>query len=280
MSGRTAGRHRLGVGLVLASTVPFALAGIFTRLIGADLWSVLAWRGLIGGVVIWLYALAREGRVPLGWRGWTLALVGGAASVAFLAAFWRTSVANVTLIYAMAPFAAAMLDRMIRGAPVRAAVMRSAALSALGVGVIVAGGIGAPGRVGDLLALVMMVLFALYTVLIRAFPKAPALRAAALSALLLFAAGLALGAPFAVAPDDLPGLLAFGLSFALAVILFTEGALRIMPAEAGLYGGAEVPLALIFAWVILSEAPPLTTVMGGALVMGAVLWRGWRDLAR
>ena len=42
--------HRLGVALVLASTVPFALSGVFTRLITADVWVVLSWRGLIGGL--------------------------------------------------------------------------------------------------------------------------------------------------------------------------------------------------------------------------------------
>ena len=34
--------HRTGVILVLASTLPFALSGIFTRAISADIWSVLA----------------------------------------------------------------------------------------------------------------------------------------------------------------------------------------------------------------------------------------------
>ena len=137
MSAGRAARHRQGVLLVLASTVPFALAGVFTKIITADVWSVLlAWRGLIGG-----------GR-PMGWRGWVLALTGAAASLAFLGAFRLTAVANVTLIYAMAPFAAALIDRLARGVPMRPAVMRSAALSAAGVGIIVAGGRGRGGAMG------------------------------------------------------------------------------------------------------------------------------------
>ena len=102
-------QHRLGLILVCASTVPFAMAGIFTRLIAADVWTVLIWRGVIGGVLIALYARRSERGLAMGWQGWVLALVGGLASIAFLAAFRMTYVANVTLIYALAPFAAAGL---------------------------------------------------------------------------------------------------------------------------------------------------------------------------
>ena len=121
--------HRTGVILVLASTLPLALSGIFTRAISADILSVLAWRGLIGGGLILAYALWREGARPMGARGWLLACVSGAASVAFLSAFRATHVANVTLIYTTAPFAAAALDRAIRSEPASRRVMRAAILS-------------------------------------------------------------------------------------------------------------------------------------------------------
>jgi drug/metabolite transporter (DMT)-like permease len=272
--------HRLGVALVCASAVPFAMAGIFTRLIQADLWTVLVWRGLIGGVLIFAYARLHERGLAMGWRGWTLAVVGGMASIAFLAAFRMTFVANVTLIYAMAPFAAAGLDRLIRGEKVRPEVLRAALLSVAGVVVIVGGGLGGVHLAGDFMALLMMGLFALYTVLIRAFPGAPLLTAAALSSLPPVAIGLVLGAPLSVGHGDVARLALFGLSFALAVVLFTEGARRTPAAEAGLYGGLEVPLAVGFAWLWLVEAPPALTLVGGVLVMGAVVWRGWRDLSR
>lgn len=274
-------QHRLGVGLILGSTVPFALAGVFTRLIEADVWSVLGWRGCIGGVLIYAYARFSEGgsAQPMGRRGWLVALVGAVASVAFLSAFRLTTIANVTLIYATAPFVAAILDRLIRGERMRAEVMRSAAISVAGVGMIVAGGLGGHGWVGDGLAICMTVLMTLYVVMIRAWPEVPALKAGALSGLPLVALGLLLGSPFAVSGSDVVWLCLFGLSFAGAVILFTEGARRIPAAETGLYGGAETPLAVLFAWAILSEWPPLATFVGGAVILAVVFWRGWRDLS-
>ncbi|MEZ5778362.1 MAG: DMT family transporter [Paracoccaceae bacterium] len=270
--------RQAGILLVLASAVPFALSGVFTRIIPAGLWNVLAWRGLVGGAVILVYALWREGGGPMGWRGWLIAIVGAAASLAFLAAFRMTYVANVALIYATAPFAAAGLDWLIRGQAAPASILRAAAVSLVGVAVIVAGGLGAGRLPGDLMALCMVGLFALYTVMIRAFDKAPAMRAGAFSALLLFVAGCILGQPFSVPFAALPGLAGFGCSFALAVVLFTEGARRIAAAEAGFYGGAEVPFAVIFAWLILGETPPWATIVGGTIVVSVVAWRGVSDL--
>jgi drug/metabolite transporter (DMT)-like permease len=180
----------------------------------------------------------------------------------------------------MAPFTAAALDRIIRAEPIRPAVMRSALVSALGVGVIVIGGLGGGQAAGDLMAVAMLGLFSLYIVLIRAFPGAPAMRAAALSSVFPVVAGLMLGAPVAVSPQDMALLVAFGLSFALANIAFTEGARRIPAAEAGLYGGLEVPVAVVLAGLVLGEAPPAATLAGGGLVMAAVVWRGLADLRR
>ena len=105
-------RRVLGIALVVASTAFFALAGVFTKAIAADAWTIASWRGLVGFVVIAAYVLIRRygfghaGSLRLGWRGWLLAIVGGTASIAFISSFKYTFVANVTIIYATVPFAA------------------------------------------------------------------------------------------------------------------------------------------------------------------------------
>ncbi|MCV2865437.1 DMT family transporter [Albidovulum sediminicola] len=264
-------RHRAGVLLVLASTLPFALAGIFTRAITTDIWTILAWRGLIGGGLVLVYALWREGARPMRARGWLLACVSGAASVAFLSAFRLTSVANVSLIYATAPFAAAALDWVTSREPIRARVMRAALMSCLGVALVVTGGLGQGRVAGDLLALVMTALMAATTILIRRSGDVPVLRAMAAAAIPLTLAGVAFGNPLAVSLPDVALLAGFGASFALATILLTEGARRIPPAEAAFLGGAEVPVAIALAALLLAEWPPLLTWGGGAIVLAAVL---------
>ena len=71
----------------------------------------------------------------------------------------------------------------------------------------------------------------------------------------------------------------FGLVFAVSLVLWTEGVRLIPAAEAGLLGSSETPFSILLAWIVLSEAPPLVTVAGGLLVLGAVLGHAGADLA-
>ncbi|RWX58687.1 EamA family transporter, partial [Mesorhizobium sp. M2A.F.Ca.ET.039.01.1.1] len=53
---------------------------------------------------------------------------------------------------------------------------------------------------------------------------------------------------------------------------------RLMPAaESGLLGSAEVPFAILFALIFLGEAPPVASVIGGAIVLCAVFAHAGRD---
>jgi drug/metabolite transporter (DMT)-like permease len=280
-----AGRF-LGATLVIASAAVFGLAGVLTKSIAADPLTIACWRGLVGGVFITLYVVARApaGRrlsgFRLGWRGLLLATIGAVASVAFIAAFKHTYVANVAIIYATVPFAAALLERLMLGERIRPRTAFAAGCSLAGVAVMAMAGLGAASLAGDGLAVVMMFLCALYMVLIRAFRDTPVVLAAAISGFELFVLGWLVADPMAVNRHDAFLLVAFGVSFALASILWTEGTRLVTAAESGLLGSAEVPFAILFGFVILSEVPPAASIFGGAIVLAAVFAHTWLDYRR
>ncbi len=285
MSTDSDSSRALGILLIVASTVFFALAGIFTSLSTSDPMTIAGWRGLVGAVLITLYVVwraRRDGAAPvfrLGWRGWMLSLVGAVSSVFFIASFKFTYVANVAVIYATVPFMAAAIEWPVLGEKPRARTMATALASLFGVGIIMSGGMAGGHLFGDLLALLMTVGCAIYLVMIRAFRDTPVVWAAAVSALMVFATSFVVAEPLAVAPADLAVIGAFGFSFAAAVILWTEGAMRLPAAEAGLLGAAEVPLAVAFAWMILGQVTPAASLLGGAVVLVAVLFHAGSDLA-
>ena len=274
----------LGALLVGLSAAVFGIAGVLTKAISADPLVINCWRGFFGGLFITAYVLFRRSRngasMRLGWRGWLLAFVGGTASIAFIAAFKAGYVANVAIIYATVPFAAALLALLLLGERVRLQTMLAALVSIAGVSVMAFSGVGAGNSRGDALALVMMLLSALYMVLVRKFRDAPVVWAGAVSAFMLFGFGWLVADPLSVSARDMVLLFAFGLSFAVAAILWTEGA-RLIPApEAGLLGSAEVPFAILFAWIFLSERPPVASWIGGAIVLSAVFAHGYLDWRR
>lgn len=266
-----------GVALVLLSTVVFSFSGVLTKMIESGTWTVACWRGLFGAIIIMAYVMIKDRSNPVsaiagvGWRGWLLAGVGSVASFAFILAFKLTYVANVAIIYATVPFMAAVLEWRLLGARADRRTLSLALISLFGVGFMVWGGIGAGGNLGNMVAMFMTFSMALYMVLIRAFGEAYAMIAGAISAFQLFIAGLFVINPLAVSASDAGLLVLFGASFAIAVILWTEGTLRIPAAEAGFLGTAETPLAVLFAWLILTELPPAASLVGGAIVLAMVM---------
>ena len=282
---RADANHLLGVVLIVASTAFFALAGIFTKAATTtDPLTIACWRGFVGSLVIGAYVYVRRDRArpatsfSLGWRGWALAVVGALSSIAFIAAFKYTYVANVAVIYATVPFMAAAIEWLALGNRTRMQTMATAAVSLVGVVVIMAGSLGGGNLFGDGLAVLMTFGCAVYLVMVRAYRGTPVVWAAAVSSALLFLGGWMVDDPLAISGHDFAVIATFGLSFSAASILWTEGA-RFLPAsESGLLGATEVPLAILFAWLILSELPPMQSVVGGAIVLVAVFAHAGRDM--
>ncbi len=279
-----ANERLLGVVLVTASAAVFGLAGVLTKSIHADPLTINCWRGLVGGLLVAVYVFWRRRRdgsstrpLRLGWRGWFMAVVGACASIAFIAAFKNTYVANVAIIYATAPFVAALLGWLLLRERVRSQTLLCAILSLGGVGAMVFSGLGTGRPLGDGLALVMTCGSALYMVLVRKFRNTPVVWAGAVSALMLFVLGWLVTDPLAISARDAVLLAAFGASYAVASVMWTEGARLIPAAEAGLLGSAEVPFAVLFGWLFLAEIPPAASLAGGAAVLAAIFAHAGRD---
>ncbi len=273
----------LGIVLVSASAAVFALTGVLTKSIHADPLTITCWRGFVGSILITLYVLWRRRRsggqesLRLGWRGWLLAVEGALGSIAFICAFKFTFVANVAIIYATAPFVTALLAFVLVREQFRLQTMIAAAVSLCGVAIMVWSGFGTGNLLGDFLALLMTIGSALYMIMVRAFRETPVVWAGAVSAFLLFVLGWFVTDPLAVSLRDAVLLVTFGASFALSSILWTEGA-RLIPApESGLLGSAEVPFAILFAFLFLAEIPPAASMIGGAIVLCAVFAHAGRD---
>jgi drug/metabolite transporter (DMT)-like permease len=156
----------------------------------------------------------------------------------------------------------------------------AAAFALLGVLVVVAGGLGSGSIAGDAVALAMTLANALYIALIRLFRDSPVVLAGAVSALQLFIVGWLVANPLAVSRPDAVLLVLFGVAFAVAVVLWTEGTRMVPAAEAGLLGSTETPFAILLAWLLLAELPPLASAIGGGVVLAAVFAHAARDLAR
>jgi drug/metabolite transporter (DMT)-like permease len=272
-----------GLVFVVMSAIAFSVAGILTKTIQSDVWVIGSWRGFVGGLLIVGYVYLRAKRrseaspFRLGWRGWVLASLIAGSGLAFVAAFKLTYVANVTVIVAAVPFVTAFIEWAFLRQRVPNATLFAAVLCVVGILVMVGGSVGSINLLGDTFAVVMIILQAMAMVLVRVFKNTPVFFAIAIGGFQVCIIGLMFSNPFDVSFQDAILLTAFGLSFAAAAILMTEGLKLISATEAGLLGTTEAPIAIFLAWVFLAELPPVTSFAGGTVILAAVVWHILRN---
>jgi drug/metabolite transporter (DMT)-like permease len=277
MSAGDSDRRGLGIVLTTASAVAYSTAGYFTRLIHLDVWTMLFWRGLFAGLFIacfiaWQYRRATLARMrAIGGPGLLVASLSTLATIFFINAFRRTSVADVTVIYATAPFATAALGWLWIGERERWTTLVASTAALFGV-VIMVGGAVTEGHVfGDVLAFGMTLCMAVVMIVIRKHRETPMLPAACLSAFLSALVVWPLAQPGSVRPTDMAYLVLFGSTqFGLGLLLLTLGTRLISATESALISALEAPLAPIWVWLAFKEVPSQTTLIGGTIVMAAV----------
>ena len=267
----------LGLVLVLSAIIGWSVAGLFTRILPLDAPTILFWRGVFGavGTLALIPLLPGPGLASLrqlGWPGLIYAAVTAASMLLFISALLVTSVAHVAVITATVPlFAAALAWLAFHDRPTAAAIIASL-IALIGVAIMV--GVGGDGRLpGDLMALGMATLMAAMILIARSRPDIPALAAMALASALSALATL----PFATLtglPLQQLGLLAL-FAIVTQVIgfgLFALGARHLAATETALITTLEAPLAPFWVWLFLSVAPSAPTLIGGAIVLAAVIF--------
>lgn len=264
--------------MLLGASLGWSTSGLFIRAIEIDTATTILWRGLAGAAGLVALILALEGRAGLGAfgrlgrAGWAYALVSGIGMLCFIGALQNTSVAHVAIIYATVPFAAAAGGWLfLRERPSAVAAVASAA-ALTGAAVMV--GFGGEGHAtGDVLAVMMVFAGAAMILIARANPGMPALAAGTVSAVWAPLVCLPFATTAGLDGGTIGLLIAFGLcNTTLALALFIIGSRRLPVVETALLSALEAPMTPLWVWLVFAETPSSATLIGGAVVMGAVFW--------
>jgi len=273
------GHQRRGQVCVALAAVAWSTAGVLQRQLSLDVPTQVAGRALFAAFALLAYvAIVERGRVvqacrSVGVAGMGLAVCLAVASGAFIAALNHTTVARVLFIQAISPVLAAVLARALLGERVSRRTAVAMVIALIGVAVM----LGAPGgadALGDGLALLMALAFALALVITRHRRDVSMAPATCLSQLFLLMAFLPFASLDAVGGDDLLALgLLGGGQIGLGLVLLTIGARLIPAAQVGLITLLEVVLGPLWVWLALSERPDSATLVGGAIVVAAIVYQ-------
>jgi len=280
MRQNTRSEYAIGAALVVISAITFSTAGVFTKGVEAGSWEVIFWRGIFAAAFttlwIWGRGTLRQNFICMGVAGWVVGVTGALGIIAFISSFKFTTIANVSVIYAVSPLIAALLAWIVMGERASARTLAGSAAALIGVAIIVfgslGGSLGQSSLVGDLLALWMAGVMSSIMVIYRKYPDTPGAGPAVLSSVLLLPFAGMLGNPFDVVGPEVAILIAFGLLFAIASVTLAEGAKRMPSGQTALLSILETPLAPVFAYLLLAEIPGIATFVGGAVVIAAVVF--------
>ena len=279
----------IGMALVLSSAVAWSTAGFFARTVPIDIWVVVFWRGVFGGMSIAVLAMIERRRFGFDWRrafslgGIALILISATGKIAFLYALQNTTVANVTVLYATLPFITAILAWLWFRERAERRTLIGSLVAGVGVIVTVSGstGIGGGHILGDLAALFMTFTMALMTVIMRRHRDVPMLEAAALSGIAAAIIAFPMADPFIATGIDILWLAAFGIiTQGGGLGIYTMGARRLPSAQAALLSASEVPMSPLWVWIFFDEVPARETFIGGGLVLAAILWNVGAELRK
>jgi drug/metabolite transporter (DMT)-like permease len=266
-------RGRLYVAL---AAIAWSTAGLFQRKLTMDVGTQMAGRALFGalGVAVFV-AVAERGRVvrafrSIGRAGLAVAALMAVSSGCFILALNHTSVANVLFVQALAPVLAAVFGTFV-GEAVARRTWIAMAVAIAGVAVMV-GGPDPPSAIGLTFSLVMSTAFAGTIVLTRHHREVSMAPATCLSQVIVFLCAAPFASPSQVDSCDLALLVGLGVGqIGLGLIFLTIGARLIPAAEVALITLLEIVLGPLWVWIALGEEPAATTLIGGAIVLAAVV---------
>jgi drug/metabolite transporter (DMT)-like permease len=270
-------QHRLGLVLVAAAALFWSTAGIFVRLITADLMTMLFLRGVFSGSAVLLVYLLLEGKAGfMRLRNLTapvfaVAALSAMAMIAGIGSMRFTTIAEALIIYATVPFVTAAFAWIFVGEVPSRRTLLAGLVALAGVAIMLKDASWDGSLFGKGLAVFMTLGMAGMTTVMRRHQNVPMLPAMALSAWLCASITFWFAAPLSVGGQDLLLIALFGIvQNAMGLILYAIWSRRIPAAEATLIAALEVPFTPLWVWLFLGETPEEHVLIGGAIVMLAL----------
>lgn len=269
--------HLRGLTLAVVGILILSPDSLLVRLIGADQWILLFWRGIMTFATLTLYLLFTHRReTPQRFRAFGLAglVIAGLFALnttLFVVSIRHTAVANTLVLVSVAPLFAAIFSSLFLGEHAPPRTWIATLVSIFSIGYIMREGLGSASLIGDSAALLLALTMAAILTLMRARRSSDAIPIVASSGLILAVAVYPVTGPLFLSGNDwiymsILGLIVIPLSFA-----FTLSAPKYLPApEVGLVFLLETVLGPLLVWLVIGEEPPPATLVGGAVLVATL----------
>jgi drug/metabolite transporter (DMT)-like permease len=279
--------HTQAVFLMVAVTLMWSIAGVITRqLEHARSFEITFWRSFftVGSLMVILpFFQGRDVffRIRCGGAAlWISGLCWSVMFTAFMVALTLTSVANVLITMSLGPFLTALLARVLIGHRIPLRTWMAILVAGSGIAYMYLAQISGGQIAGTLVALCVPMAGAVnWTVVQRSQAhgqNVDLVPAVLVGAIISTLTTLPLALPLRASSHDVGLLAVLGLvQLAIPCALSVICARVLKAPEIALLALLEVIFGILLAWVGAHEVPSQTVLVGGALVVGALVVNEW-----
>lgn len=265
--------HRRAVLMLLVTALLWSLGGLLIKWVDWNPLAIAGMRSLIGAVVMML-AFRRELQFNGSFEQIGAAVAYAGTVVLFVVANKLTTAANAILLQYTAPVYVALFSPWFLGEPTRRGDWLSLAVILLGMLLFFGDDLSFHGYLGNGVALVSGFCFGWLTLFLRRHRDQSAIPALVLGNLL--AALIGLPFMFQSLPDATGwlGLALLGVvQLGLPYVMYAFALRHVRAVEGILIPMIEPVLNPVWVFLLLGETPGPLALLGGAIILGAVLMR-------
>ena len=265
--------------LVLFGACTLSFGGLIVKSFeGANLWQILFWRSVFFSIVVLFFLLLNYKKnffnsiYKIGLPGFFGGIVLSCGYAGYVFAMYNTTVANANFIIQTQTIFLAIFGYIFLKEKISILTITSIVLAFSGIFLMLGGSLNSGQMIGNIAAFIMPISFAVLILTVRKYPNVdmiPLQLIAGIGAIIL---GYLFSSQIIVSSYDIfLGFIAGFFQVGLGFIFITVGAKTTPSALVGIIMLTEAILGPLWAWLFINETPPLVVLVGGSIVLSAVV---------
>ena len=265
--------------LVFLGACTLSFGGLIVKSFeGANLWQILFWRSVFFSIVVLFFLFLNYKKnffhsiYKIGLPGFLGGIVLSCGYAGYVFAMYNTTVANANFIIQTQTIFLAIFGYIFLKEKISILTIISIILAFSGIFLMLGGSLTSGQMVGNIAAFIMPISFAVLILTVRKYPNVdmiPLQLIAGIGAIIL---GYLFSSQIMISSYDIfLGFIAGFFQVGLGFIFITIGAKTTPSALVGIIMLTEAILGPLWAWLFINETPPLVVLVGGSIVLSAVV---------
>lgn len=265
--------------LVFLGACTLSFGGLIVKSFeGANLWQILFWRSIFFSIVVLFFLIITHKKnlfasiYKVGLPGFFGGMILSCGYAGYVFAMYNTTVANANFIIQTQTIFLAIFGYIFLREKISKLTLASIFLAFAGIFLMLGSSLTAGQMLGNIAAFVMPVSFAVLILTVRKYPSVDMIPLQLIAGIGAVIIGYLFSSKIIISSHDIfLGFIAGFFQLGLGFIFITIGAKTTPSALVGIIMLIEAVLGPFWAWLFINETPPLVVLVGGTIVLSAVL---------